>query len=581
MEEIRARQSVAVVPGDPVLDARRAALLELGASYRLLRAAVTAVSDRPREVASLPRLVLASGQDEPRVAAIARAYFSAVNGEFSAPTFSFFIHALQAHEPFNVEELWSIGPFFRFALLEAILGEAHQLLDFRGKPPAPLLLARLKSLRSISNADWPFLMEPLIALDFYLRQDPAETFAKMDFESREFYRKRVALVARHSDCTEIQVAQAALELAQQGRQLPSTDPRVQRRACMLAITFSTRDFPSLPRASVSILPLSSTRARLHPRPWRRLLSQRHSDSSHRSSSPPDLLPFRASVFSIAWLWRFHHCSADLPAMQAAVDLVNNAITAFFDPEPLPKLDFSHGIPADCTTLVAVPSLLLNEKQVRRLVNDLEVRFLANRDPHLHFALLTDLPDSVSKPRTNDSHPLVELAVRLINELNAKYDSPRNGGFILLHRHRVFNVRQGVWMGWERKRGKLLDLNKLLAGELRRLPHQGRPPRSARASPLRAHARLRHAASSRRCGAAGRRHRASAAIRRSSIPRLRIVTEGYRHPAAAHRRQRPLRFALAAGGHLLRPERIRHLHARHLRRLPGSLWRRHIHRQGHL
>ena len=106
-------------------------------------------------------------------------------------------------------------------------------------------------------------------------------------------------------------------------------------------------------------------------------------------------------------------------MQAAVDLVNNAITAFFDPEPLPKLDFSTGIPRDCATLVAVPSLLMNEKQVRKLANDLEVRFLGNRDRNLHFALLTDLPDSISNPHEKDSHPLVDLASRLIDELNAK------------------------------------------------------------------------------------------------------------------------------------------------------------------
>jgi hypothetical protein len=106
-------------------------------------------------------------------------------------------------------------------------------------------------------------------------------------------------------------------------------------------------------------------------------------------------------------------------MQCAVDLVNNSITAILDPDPLPKLDFSNGIPAEFTTLVAVPTLLLNEKQVRSLINDLEVRYLANRDPHLHFALLTDLPDAISKPRANDADPLADLAVRLIDELNAR------------------------------------------------------------------------------------------------------------------------------------------------------------------
>jgi len=90
---------------------------------------------------------------------------------------------------------------------------------------------------------------------------------------------------------------------------------------------------------------------------------------------------------------------------------------------LPKLDFSEGVPRDCATLVVVPTLLINEKQVRKLVNDLEVRFLGNRDRNLYFALLTDLPDSVSNPHEKDSHPLVELASRLLTELNEKYESP--------------------------------------------------------------------------------------------------------------------------------------------------------------
>jgi cyclic beta-1,2-glucan synthetase len=108
---------------------------------------------------------------------------------------------------------------------------------------------------------------------------------------------------------------------------------------------------------------------------------------------------------------------------------------------------------------------MNENQVQELVADLEVRFLANQDPNLHFALLTDLPDSVTRPRENDTDPLVDLAVELINDLNARYPpSPKHGSFFLLHRHRIFNARQGVWMGWERKRGKLLDLNKYLRGE---------------------------------------------------------------------------------------------------------------------
>src|SRR5581483_5906052 len=136
-------------------------------------------------------------------------------------------------------------------------------------------------------------------------------------------------------------------------------------------------------------------------------------------------------------------------------------------EILPKLDFSKAIPEDCTTLVAVPALLLNEKQVRRLVEDLEVRFLANHDPNLHFALLTDLPDSPVPSHEDD--PLVDLCAGLIKELNEKYSGQQQGAFLMLHRHRVYNPREKVWMGWERKRGKLMDLNKLLRGSYDSFP----------------------------------------------------------------------------------------------------------------
>ncbi|MGH9617959.1 MAG: glucoamylase family protein, partial [Acidobacteriaceae bacterium] len=154
---------------------------------------------------------------------------------------------------------------------------------------------------------------------------------------------------------------------------------------------------------------------------------------------------------------------------------NHTITAIFKPQALAKLDFSEGIPDDCKTLVAVPTLLMNEQQVRDLVGELEVRGLANQDPNVHFALLTDLPDSVEKPLERDTHPLVLLAGRLIDDLNRRYSGTHSGSFLMLHRHRVFNPRQGVWMGWERKRGKLLDLNRLIMGGMDCFPFKAGDP----------------------------------------------------------------------------------------------------------
>ena len=97
----------------------------------------------------------------------------------------------------------------------------------------------------------------------------------------------------------------------------------------------------------------------------------------------------------------------IPATQAAVDFMNNLTSYLAPPRFLPKLDFSDGIPADCATIVAVPTLLLKEKQVRQLALDLEIRFLANRDPNLYFALVTDSPDASEQQDERD--PLVDSA----------------------------------------------------------------------------------------------------------------------------------------------------------------------------
>jgi cyclic beta-1,2-glucan synthetase len=467
MEKELAALPASSSPHDPQKAANRIALADLRANYRQLRSALFAMSDARSRITQLPRAASASGTGTPRVFVVADRYFRAVDYTFSAETFRAFLRTMQAQEPLTLKELWTISLFLRFVLLEAVIKKARTLLHVHGVSVASALLVPLKSLRDITNADWEFLIEPLIEFDAVLRQDPAAAYASMDFRSREHYRQRIAFIARHSDCPESQVAKEALLLARQGSRENSPDSRIRLRRMHVGYYILDRGFPEL-----------AQRVGFHPPvSWRmRNFVRTNGEDFYIEGillftlfliAAPlfPVLPHFSSVTSafIAVFFLF------LPAMQGAVDLVNNAITALFEPDPLPKLNFSEGIPTECTTLVAVPSLLLSEKQIRKLVNDLEVRYLANRNRNLHFVLLTDLQDSLSKPNENDSHPLVDLAVRLVNDLNAKYAASDQGSFLLLHRHRRYNVRQEVWMGWERKRGKLLDLNKLLAGEYDAFP----------------------------------------------------------------------------------------------------------------
>jgi cyclic beta-1,2-glucan synthetase len=517
------RRPVPEMTADPEQMARRSALLELGASHRLLRSALNSIVDRPRVLSRLPRVLIPAKPEEPRIAAVSRAYLNSVDGIFSGPLLTAFIGYVQQHEPLNVEELWNLSSFLRFIQLERLLDESLAMLGAREIVPSSELIEHIKSLRTITNTDWEYLIEPLIVFDTVLREDPAGAYPSMDFDSRERYRRRIALLARRSDCTEGQVAQAVLDLAREGEHPAATDPRVQRRRIHVGYYLIDRGFPLLTER-IGFHPTPSFRAREFIRA--------HADDFFIGGIQILTLLFLAAVLFPILPVITHFAGLVItillvliPATQDAVDLANNAITSFFDPEPLPKLDFSRGIPADCTTLVAVPTLLLNEKQVRELVNDLEVRFLANREPNLHFALLTDLPDSVSKPRENDTHPLVDLAVRLITDLNARYNSPRNGCFLFLHRHRIFNTRQNVWMGWERKRGKLLDLNKFLAGTFDPFPIKaGRVDVLSSVRyivTLDSDTQLPHGTAARLAGAIA--HPLNQAV---IDPQLRIVTAGY-------------------------------------------------------
>ncbi len=452
---------------DPRMSGCSAAMQDLRTNFRLLGAAAAAVLDRPRAVERLPRVVLAGSQDQPRIAAAAFKYLRAVVGDFSEATFRIFILAVQTYDPLTLEELWDLGSFLKFALLESVLDDARNLRRAPEMTSSDTFDLRLKSLRTLNHVDWEFLIEPLIIFDALLRQDPAGAYGQMDFESRELYRRRIAQIARHADCTETQVAQTAVDLARDAAQRGAGGPRIQERMVHIGYYLVDKGFRQL-----------AIRVGYHPPvSWRiRQFVADHPDDFYISGIQiltifliaAVLFPVLQSISSIA-AFGFTLVVLFFPAMQVAVDLVNNAVTSCFDPALLPKLDFSKKIPLSCATLVAVPTLLLNEKQVHDLVHEMEVRYVANRDPNLHFALVTDLPDSVSKPNENDSHLLVELAIKLVTDLNARYRSQKSGSLMVLHRHRIFNTRQGVWMGWERKRGKLLDLNKLLVGEFDAFP----------------------------------------------------------------------------------------------------------------
>lgn len=412
----------------------------------------------------LPHVRSSKGEIVPRVLSIAEGYLETVAYEFSEQSLQSLVEAIQTEVVLNFRELWSLVPALKLVVVEKIAHSAPQLIRYPARTCAELG-ASVRSLSAIGRASWKNVLEPLILFDRVLRLDPSDTYAHMDFDSRELYRIRLARMAENSEVTEMDVAREAVALAEQARQAHYQDARAAGRESHVGFYLIDRGVKKLHKRIGFLHPPSSklqSSMRDHADLFfflgLEILMFLIFSVTALLLTPPSFPPGLLLLLFLLLL---------LPCSQSAGQLMNLFITTVLTPAILPKLDFSEGLPNDCVTLVAVPTLLLNEKQVRSLVEDLEVRFLGNHDANIHFALLTDLPDA-PEPAREDS-PLIDLCTRLIRDLNEKYAKAGSGPFFLFHRHRVYNARERSWMGWERKRGKLMDLNRLLRGQYDSFP----------------------------------------------------------------------------------------------------------------
>ena len=307
------------------------------------------------------------------------------------------------------------------------------------------------SLRFLGAMDWRKFVESMSVVEQKLQEDPVGVYAAMDFATRDSYRHAVEEIAKKSRLSEGDVARKAIQLAHAGgahvgyylidKGLPQLEQAAEVRwSAPAAARKASRRFPlPLYVGSIALLTVIFT--------WG-LLATARAGGLH------------------GWLLAAGGIVAALCTSHLAVALVNWLATLLATPHPLPRLDFSTGIPPHCRTLTVVPTLLTHAPGVEDLIEALEVRFLANRDTRLHFGLVTDFQDAPEETQPADAL-LLALARARIEELNIKYrrgEEPADGDpFFLFHRARRWNAQERVWMGYERKRGKLADLNALLRG----------------------------------------------------------------------------------------------------------------------
>jgi cyclic beta-1,2-glucan synthetase len=429
----------------------------------LLQGELEEISATFKSPAAIPQVRTVDGVVAPRIAPIVEDFLLATDYRFSESAFTTYIQSFQEVAVLKMAELWALIPVLKLGLLEQIVDRGRRLLqDPEGSYGVQY---PIRSLQDIRQTSWKVVIEPLILFDHTLREDPAGAYSRMDYESRDLYRRKLVYIADHSDCSEKEIAAEVLALAREAQRRPNDDPRVTARRSHVGSYLVAEERAAL-EEKVGFHPPLGERMRS----WLRA----HPDEFYLPGIAAITLAIVAGVVllltapttSLAFVL-LAILAVLMPSSQSAVQIMNYAATRLLPAQILPKLNFADSIPNDCVSLVAIPAMLLSEKQVRKLVDEVEVRFLGNQDPNLHFGLVTDLPDSSSKP--DEESPLVDLCSDLIRRLAEKYGESGMGSFFLFHRHRVYNPRERLWMGWERKRGKLMDLNNLLCGQFDSFP----------------------------------------------------------------------------------------------------------------
>jgi cellobiose phosphorylase len=314
----------------------------------------------------------------------------------------------------------------------------------------------IASLRLLSAMDWKEFVESLSLVEKVLRSDPANVYGEMDFSTRDCYRHSVEFIARHSRLPEADVAQRAIQLAAESARRKGREDRTAHVGFFL-----------IDKGVATLARMANVRWPWHTvteRSFRRFPLTFYAGGIALLTVIPTLwiAPQAQKLEVDGWKFILFTIVFLLCASQLAVTWMNWLATLLVKPHLLPRLDYSSGIASDCSTMVVVPTMLTSMEDIDRLVETLEIHYLSNRDKHLYFALLTDFRDASEEILPGDQ-ALLQRARTGIEMLGRKYSSDRKDLFYLIHRPRRWNACEGVWMGYERKRGKLMEFNSLLRG----------------------------------------------------------------------------------------------------------------------
>ena len=407
-------------------------------------------------------------EDWTRIYIIALANTQQENTRLDLEQIKNFLQIFQEVTPLTTGEIWALPLMLRLAVLES-LAEAlatvtQRKWDTASQPnvqrrietsdqtdPDAIVANSILDLRLLATQDWKSFFESTSVLEKILREEPAGLYAQMDFETRNHYRSVIEEMASGSSMGEADIAGQAVQLAREG-----ASAREKHVGYYLiapggeALEARVNFHPKFPDSLIRVIQKNATGVYLGSIATLTFLFVLLAIYYAVQAQGNTLQLILAGVLTI------------LPAASVAMEIINGLVVSLIPPRTLPKLNFENGVPEEYRTMVVIPALLATQRDAPLLLSQIERHFIGNSDPNIFFALITDFADAPEKEMPTDDQPIAQTQAA-IEQLNKKYGNDGYHPFYFFHRERVWNDSEECWMGWERKRGKLEEFNKLLSG----------------------------------------------------------------------------------------------------------------------
>ena len=445
-------------------------------NYYLTCRAVRQVNEElPRGfLAKLPQLTTSRPPERSRIESTSEAIVMGAGLELDLVALRTFVDAYQGISTLTIAELWALPTVLRAVVLRHLRRFLDELMTTgRARPPDPpspmppgegkavdlepeVGVERcIRALRVLDVVDWKLFFESTNRVEELLRGDPAAVYQRMEFATCDAYRKVVESIAWSTLCAEPEVAELAVALA-------SAHPPGERAGHVGYYLVDTGREELERRLGYQAVGLERVRRAVTGSPTLSYLL------------PVGVLTWVPLLVLALYVAQPVHPGAvaiavaalvaSIPLSAASVAVVTLILAQLLPPRTLPKMNFDKGLPGDARTLVVMPTLLGRTEDVAAMLRRIELHYLANPDPQLHFALLTDDIDARSKDLRPQASALLEEVSDGIVALNSTHGSASHAPFHLLHRAARWNPAEERFMGWERKRGKLDELNRLLRGD---------------------------------------------------------------------------------------------------------------------